>query len=202
MRTPAFFRSNANDFRQRRTGSNLAGRFPGETPPTAQRGWRSKVIVRLVGAVRWLPTITGGYRKGVYVRFGQTPDYPLPEWEPRSRTQMPRCRPVADGSRTHRIPTADFSQRSSAGLRLLAPPGLDFRQSDSFDRPKTKFSRNPLQRFPIGTNSRVSCPIQTWRGRAIFCSGSVNISCHCESQPMVRGIANSTVNISGLKPIA
>jgi len=54
----------------------------------------------------------------------------------------------------------------------------------------------------IGTNLRVSCPIQTCRGRAIFCSGSVIISCHCASQPAVRGMANRTVNISGLKPMA
>ena len=32
--------------------------------------------------------------------------------------------------------------------------------------------------------------------------GSSIISCHCASQPTVRGMANSTVNISGLKPMA
>src|ERR1700731_1080995 len=59
-----------------------------------------------------------------------------------------------------------------------------------------------LPRFSIGTNALVSDPIHIWRGRAIFCSGSVNISCHCANQPMVRGMAKSTVNISGLNPIA
>src|SRR5271169_325355 len=42
-RTPAFFPPNARAFRQRcRTGPNLAGRFPNETPQTAQSGSRSK----------------------------------------------------------------------------------------------------------------------------------------------------------------
>src|ERR1039457_4931754 len=54
----------------------------------------------------------------------------------------------------------------------------------------------------MGTNSRRSSPMQIWRGRAIFCSGSCNISCHCASQPTVRGMPNSTVNCSGLKPMA
>src|SRR5208282_774273 len=46
-RTPAFFPPNACVFRQRcPTGPNLAGRFPCETPQTAQPGSRSKVIVR------------------------------------------------------------------------------------------------------------------------------------------------------------
>ena len=35
-----------------------------------------------------------------------------------------------------------------------------------------------------------------WRGRAIFCSGSFSISCHCASQPTVLGIANRTGNMS------
>jgi hypothetical protein len=35
-----------------------------------------------------------------------------------------------------------------------------------------------------------------------FRSGSISISCHRDNQPMVRGIAKSTVNISGLNPIA
>src|ERR1019366_919266 len=70
VRTPAFFPSNACAFRQRcRTGPNLAGRFPDETPQTAQTGPRSNVIVR-PGTLS--PMVTNdylGYRKGVYVRL-------------------------------------------------------------------------------------------------------------------------------------
>ncbi len=61
MRTPAFFPPNACDFRQHcRAGPNLAGRFPGETPQTAQPGSRSKVIVRL-GTPS--PMVTDDYRR-------------------------------------------------------------------------------------------------------------------------------------------
>src|SRR6266446_377973 len=79
MRTPAFsppsFPSYSRDFRQRnRTGPNLAGRFPDETPRTAQPGSRSKLIVR-PGSVR--PMVTDDYRglpKGrVRPVFGKTP---------------------------------------------------------------------------------------------------------------------------------
>src|SRR6266404_1636642 len=64
MRTPAFsppcFPSYSRDFRQRsRTGPNLAGRFPDETPQTAQPGSRSKLIVR-PGSVS--PMVTDDYR--------------------------------------------------------------------------------------------------------------------------------------------
>ena len=41
-----------------------------------------------------------------------------------------------------------------------------------------------------------------WRGRAIFWSLSSSSSIQCASQPDVRGMANSTVNISIGKPIA
>src|SRR5882762_6306547 len=79
MRTPAFsppcFPSYSRDFRQgSRTGPNLAGRFPDETPQTAQPGSRSKVIVR-PGSVS--PMVTDDYRglpKGsVRPVFGKTP---------------------------------------------------------------------------------------------------------------------------------
>src|SRR5271154_4118698 len=70
VRTPAFFPPNACDFRQRcRTGPNLVGRFPDETPLTAQPGSRSKLIVR-PGVVS--PMVTDdylAYQKGVYVRL-------------------------------------------------------------------------------------------------------------------------------------
>src|SRR5260370_40185827 len=60
MRTPAFFPPNACDFRRHcRAGPYLAGRFPGETPQTAQPGSRSKVIVRL-GTPS--PMVTDDYR--------------------------------------------------------------------------------------------------------------------------------------------
>src|SRR5208337_5262758 len=60
VRTPAFFPPNACAFRQRsRTGPNLAGRFPDETPQTAQPGSRSNVIVRPGGA---RPMVTDDYR--------------------------------------------------------------------------------------------------------------------------------------------
>ena len=39
-------------------------------------------------------------------------------------------------------------------------------------------------------------------GRAIFWSWSRAISSHCATHPAARGMANSTVNISGAKPIA
>ena len=61
--------------------------------------------------------------------------------------------------------------------------------------------RLPLRPF-ASLNSRRGCPTKIWRGRAIFCSGSVIISCHCASQPTVRGIANITGNIATGKPIA
>jgi len=98
-----------------------------------------------------------------------------------------------------------FVQRSSCSISCRGAALLpnvsrfQWQSLSSCDRP---YFAATAVRFSIATNSRVSCPIQTCRGRAIFCSGSVSISCHCDSQPMVRGIANSTVNISGLKPIA
>src|SRR6266404_1441162 len=109
MRTPAFsppcFPSYSRDFRRRsRTGPNLAGRFPDETPQTAQPASRSKVIVR-PGSVR--PMVTDdyrGYRKGVYVRFSEKPRSLLPEWEPRNGFQ-----------RHHRPHTAN--ERHSESIR-------------------------------------------------------------------------------------
>ena len=95
-----------------------------------------------------------------------------------------------------------FSPALKRWANLGRPSGAGFFYAWFHWTARKRVLTHMLHRFSIGTNSRVSCPIQTWRGRAIFCSGSVSISCHCESQPMVRGIANSTVNISGLKPIA
>ena len=46
-RTPAFFLSNARDIRRRRTGPNLAGRFPDETPQN-----RATTIAELDHGVR------------------------------------------------------------------------------------------------------------------------------------------------------
>ncbi len=82
MRTPAFSPPNARDFRQRcRTGPNLAGRFPGETPQTAQPGSRSKVIVR-PGTLS--PMVTDDYRGLPKGRVRPVPEklrLLLPEWE-------------------------------------------------------------------------------------------------------------------------
>src|SRR6266550_6582178 len=94
MRTPAFsppnFPSYSRDFRQRsRTGPNLAGRFPDETPQTAQPGSRSKLIVR-PGSVR--PMVTDDYRglpKGrVRPVFGKTP-LPASRMEQRNGFPIP-----------------------------------------------------------------------------------------------------------------
>src|ERR1019366_5416980 len=43
--------------------------------------------------------IPGAYRKGVYVRFSQTPEVRFQNGSQEAGTQMPRRRPVADGSR-------------------------------------------------------------------------------------------------------
>jgi hypothetical protein len=88
VRTPAFFPPNARDFRERRTGPNLAGRFPGETPQTAQPGSRSKVIVRPKGryvlAVRFhgyrtitLCVVVTERLPTVYVRFPHSSKKPV-----------------------------------------------------------------------------------------------------------------------------
>ena len=53
-----------------------------------------------------------------------------------------------------------------------------------------------LYRCSSGTKSRRRGPVKTCRGRAIFWSESSSISCHCDSQPETRGIANSTGNMS------
>jgi len=105
-------------------------------------------------------------------------------------------------------PREGFLKKRNSGGKCRAVLGLDRLGRPSQRNPGEPRRPSPYDlnryfaRFSMGTNSRVSGPIQTCRGRAIFCSGSISISCHCDSQPMVRGIANSTVNISGLKPIA
>ena len=58
------------------------------------------------------------------------------------------------------------------------------------------------QRSSTGTKVRSRRPVKTCRGRAILCSSSSSISCHCASQPTVLGIAKSTGNISTGKPSA
>ena len=73
VRTPAFFPPNARVFLERcPTGPNLAGRFPGETPQTAQSGSRNKLIVRPRTLSSMVTDDYRGYRKGVYVRFRKT----------------------------------------------------------------------------------------------------------------------------------
>ena len=52
-----------------------------------------------------------GYRKGVYVRFPQTPEVRFQNGSQEAGTQMPRRRPVADGSRAQ---TAVTLERASA----------------------------------------------------------------------------------------
>src|SRR5918911_492640 len=56
--------------------------------------------------------------------------------------------------------------------------------------------------WPTGTYSRPRSPVYTWRGRAIFCSESSIISSHWAIQPLVRGIANRTGNMSTGMPRA
>jgi hypothetical protein len=163
MRTPAFSPSNPRVFLGScRTGSNLAGRFPGETPPPAQLGWRSKVIVRLG---RMSPMVTDDYRglpKGRVRPVSANPRGPLPEWEPRSRhpdaKPSCRCRRLSRSDRSYsgkgfsawvrtRSSLRDlnsffhFPQRRSAGLSADAPPGLDSSTLGSTGLPENEFSR-------------------------------------------------------------
>jgi hypothetical protein len=50
------------------------------------------------------------------------------------------------------------------------------------------------QRLSIGCTSRCGEPMNSWRGRPIFCSGSAIISFHWAIQPTVRAIAKIPVN--------
>lgn len=58
------------------------------------------------------------------------------------------------------------------------------------------------QRSSTGTKVRSRRPVNTCLGRAILCSSSSSISCHWANHPTVRGIANSTGNISTGNPRA
>ncbi len=51
------------------------------------------------------------------------------------------------------------------------------------------------RRLTIGTKSRVTGPVNSCRGRPIFCTGSWIISFHWAIQPTVRAMAKITVNI-------
>jgi [NiFe] hydrogenase diaphorase moiety large subunit len=57
-----------------------------------------------------------------------------------------------------------------------------------------------IKRSKLSGRSR--WPVNTCRGRAIFCSLSVIISSHCATQPTVRGMANRQVKKSTGNPIA
>jgi len=120
----------------------------------------------------------------------------------RSCAFLPARKTFPMSHRTPRCPTRSHPERSPLSSSEPSQEGSFEGRFGCDECPAPIYRATPAPRFSIGTNSRVLCPIQTCRGRAIFCSGSVNISCHCDSQPMVRGIAKSTVNISGLKPIA
>ena len=60
--------------------------------------------------------------------------------------------------------------------------------------------RNIRYGISIGTKLSSSGPVQTCRGRAMFCSGSWSISCPCVIQPAVRAILKRTVNASDKCP--
>src|SRR6202011_4184383 len=102
---------NARDSRQRRTGSNLAGRFPDETPQTAQPDSRSKLIVRPGSGS---PMVTDDYRglpKGrVRPVFGKTP---LPASRMGQRA-APRFKGAAESIRMER---SSLPKHPSKGVR-------------------------------------------------------------------------------------
>src|ERR1019366_1104160 len=115
LRTPAFFPPNARDFRQRcRTGPNLAGRFPDETPQTAQPGSRSKVIVRL-GRVS--PMVTDDYRGSPKGSVRPVTEKPASRFQNRSKKTLPRCRTATRCQR-------DRAQTNAARRRRRASFGL------------------------------------------------------------------------------
>src|SRR5674476_338413 len=51
------------------------------------------------------------------------------------------------------------------------------------------------QRWAIGSTSRLTEPVKSWRGRPILYSGSLIISLSCAIQPTVRASAKTPVNM-------
>ena len=91
-----------------------------------------------------------------------------------------------------------------AGRACPALTGGDTTLAGGSARPTDYASTSGVfsERSSIGTRSRLASPVYTWRGRAILRYGSSIISCHWASQPTVRGMPNSTVNWSGVNPMA
>ncbi len=53
----------------------------------------------------------------------------------------------------------------------------------------------PYFLFETGMKSRLVAPVNSWRGRPIFCSVSPISSFHCAIQPVVRASAKIAVNM-------
>ena len=84
-------------------------------------------------------------------------------------------------------------------------PSLRTRQRAPLRAPVTVTTgreRKAYFRLLTGTKLRLVAPVNSWRGRPIFCSGSSIISFHWATQPTVRATANSTVNRLVGMPIA